>query len=217
VELGSGFERKDHADIGKDVGINAGIPEKGVKIEDSPGSAKACRVSIDFTVPEALEENLKYCEANNINLVIGTTGLSDGQKKALKAASEKIAVVFAPNMGVGINVLLNVVKNISATLGDNYDIEIIEAHHNKKKDSPSGSALGLAEAAAQGRGLSVKDHAVYGRQGAVGARKKDEIGIHAIRGGDIIGEHTVLFSGAGCWTRIKDSITCRTCWGWLAS
>jgi 4-hydroxy-tetrahydrodipicolinate reductase len=207
--LHTGFERKDHPAVGKDIGLMAGLGEKGIKIADTVDAARGCDVLIDFTEPKATAQNVRFCQANGVNMVIGTTGLSEDQKKLIKKAGGKIAVVFAPNMGVGINVLFNVVKQTAGVLGPGYDVEIIEAHHNRKKDAPSGTAFGLAEAAAQGRKQDLKSLAVYGRQGSVGARKEGEIGIHAVRGGDIIGEHTVVFAGPGEKIEISHSVVTR--------
>ena len=123
--------------------------------------------------------------------------------------SEKTALVVAPNMGIGINVLISIIRKVSEALGASYDIEVIEAHHRRKKDAPSGTALALAEAAAAGRGHVLQDKAVYGRQGGDSLRKDDEIGIHAIRGGDIIGDHTVLFAGSGETVEIRHSVITR--------
>jgi 4-hydroxy-tetrahydrodipicolinate reductase len=209
LKLGAGFEIPGHPAIGKDAAAVAGLPEQGVLIADSPDSVKGCDVLIDFTFPEALQKNLAACRQNKVNLVLATTGLSDAQKKAVREASKTIAIVFAPNMGVGVNVLLSLVRQAAQALGETYDIEIVEAHHNQKKDAPSGTALGLAEAAAQGMGVDLQSHAVYGRSGQVGARKPKEIGIHAVRGGDIVGEHTVIFAGQGEKIEIAHQATSR--------
>ncbi|MFH0922076.1 MAG: 4-hydroxy-tetrahydrodipicolinate reductase [Fibrobacterota bacterium] len=207
--LGAGFEAPGHPAIGRDAAVVAGLTESGILIGDSPESAKGCRVFIDYSAPLAFEKNLEFCVRNGLALVVGTTGLSDSQKAKITEASGRIAIVHAPNMGVGINVLLSIVKQVAAVLGDTYDIEIIEAHHNKKTDAPSGTALGLAEAAAEGLGVDLKGNAVYGRAGQVGERRHKEIGIHAVRGGDIIGEHTVIFAGPGEKVEISHSVISR--------
>jgi len=203
------FEIKGHPLAGRDCGMVAGIGENGVRITDSVESILGADVLIDFTSPDSTEANIRFCEKNGIRMVVATTGLTAAQKELITGASKKMAIVFAPNMGVGINVLLSVVKKIASVLGETYDIEIVEAHHNKKKDAPSGTALRLAEAAAAGLDISLADHAVYGRQGLVGARKKKEIGIHAVRGGDIIGEHTVIFAGPGEKIEVSHSVITR--------
>jgi 4-hydroxy-tetrahydrodipicolinate reductase len=209
LKFAAAFDMATHPKIGDDAGVIAGIAPTGVLLSDSVVAAKGCDVLIDFTAPEASELHLRFCVENGIRLVVGTTGLSEQMKLKIKEASKSIAVVFAPNMGVGINVLLSVVKKIANTLGEQYDVEIIEAHHNKKKDAPSGTALGLAEAVAEGLEVSLSEKAVYGRSGMVGARPKKEIGIHAVRGGDIIGEHTVMFSGPGEKIEISHSVITR--------
>ena len=209
VGLGAGFEKKGHGAVGKDIGFVAGIEEKKITIGDSVNVATGCGAIIDFTAADATEANVAFARKQGINMVIGTTGFAEAQKQAISQAARDIAIVFAPNFGVGINVLLNVVKRVASVVGSSFDIEVIEAHHNKKKDAPSGTALGLAEAAAAGLKISLKDHAVYGRQGNVGARKQNEIGIHAIRGGDIIGEHTVMFAGSGEKIEISHSVVTR--------
>ena len=209
ARLCAAFEIQAHRLVGHDSGIVAGLGENRVEIADSVEAAADCDVLIDFTSPASTETNIRFCLKHGISMVVATTGLSPAQKKLINAASKKIAVVFAPNMGVGINVLLSIVKKIAAVLGDSYDIEIIEAHHNQKKDAPSGTALGLAEAAAAGLNISLRDHAVYGRKGLVGARKKKEIGIHAVRGGDIIGEHSVIFAGPGEKIEVSHSVITR--------
>ncbi|MBL8027136.1 MAG: 4-hydroxy-tetrahydrodipicolinate reductase [Fibrobacteres bacterium] len=209
VSLAAAFDIATHPRIGDDVGLLAGIGEKGVLLSDSMVAAKGCNVLIDFSSAEATESHIKFCAENGINLVVGTTGLSDKVKADIKKASEKVAVVFAPNMGVGINVLLSIVNKMAAVLGDEYDVEIIEAHHNKKKDAPSGTAIGLAEAVASGMQVSLAEKAIHGRSGLVGARPKKEIGIHAVRGGDIIGEHTVMFAGPGETIEVSHSVLTR--------
>jgi 4-hydroxy-tetrahydrodipicolinate reductase len=209
LKLGAAFEAGAHPLVGRDSGIVAGLGENGVKITDAVESAQGCDVLIDFTAPAATAEHLRFCEASGIRMVIATTGLSARQQEAVVLVSKKIGVVYAPNMGVGINVLLSVIKRVASALGEDYDVEIIEAHHNKKMDAPSGTALGLAQAVAEGLEVSLKDHAVYGRQGMVGPRKKKEIGLHAVRGGDIIGEHTVLFAGPGEKIEISHSVITR--------
>jgi len=207
--LHSAFEMQGHPLIGRDSGTVAGIGENGVSIKAGVETIVGSQVLIDFTSPEGTVANLRFCESHGINMVIATTGLSDDHKRLIHEAAKKCAIVFAPNMGVGVNVLLSIVKQAAAILGSDYDIEIIETHHNKKKDAPSGTALGLAEAAAQGRNLSLAQSAIHGRSGQVGARPKNEIGIHAVRGGDIIGEHTVLFAGPGEKIEISHSVITR--------
>ncbi|MFP4521346.1 MAG: 4-hydroxy-tetrahydrodipicolinate reductase [Fibrobacterota bacterium] len=160
-------------------------------------AASGSNVIIDFTLPISTMENLEAARVRRKGIVIATTGLSESDEKNIKKASEEIPVVYAPNMGIGINLLLKLVEESAKTLGLDFNIEVIEAHHNKKKDAPSGTALALAEAAAAGAGLDRREDAVYGREGFTGERKRNEIGIHAVRAGDIVGDHTVLFCSTG--------------------
>jgi 4-hydroxy-tetrahydrodipicolinate reductase len=153
-------------------------------------------VMIDFTNPESTLKSLKIAEKCNVPVVIGTTGFSDEQKKTIVEISKNIPIVFSPNMSVGINILLKLVEIIAKKIPD-YDIEIVELHHNKKKDSPSGTAAKLAEVAAYSIGKNINDVGVYSRHSADTIRKKNEIGILSIRAGDVIGDHTVYFVGSG--------------------
>ncbi len=163
---------------------------------DFSGALSNCDVAIDFTSPEATMEHLAVAVKANKAIVIGATGLSDEQKAQIVVAGKTIPVVFAPNFSRGINLLLNVVGTVAKAL-DGYDIEIMEMHHNKKKDAPSGTAAKLAEVIARARGKDMKDVGVYGREGQCGARTKDEIGVMALRGGDVFGDHTVYYCGPG--------------------
>jgi hypothetical protein len=137
------------------------------------------------------------CAQHGTALVVGTTGLSDSEQRAVREAAGAVPIVSAPNMSVGVNVLLRVVADVARRLGDGYDVEIVETHHRFKKDAPSGTALALAEAAASALGRDLETDAVHGRQGLVGERKTREIGIHAVRAGDVVGDHTVIFGGLG--------------------
>ncbi len=153
-------------------------------------------VLIDFTAPEATIARLKEAAALQIPVVIGTTGFSPDQLNQIEKISQKIPILLSANMSLGINLLLDMVQNLAGRLA-NYDIEVTETHHRLKKDAPSGTALALAQAAATGRDASLDDVAVHGRSGFTGERSHTEIGIHAIRGGDVVGDHTVLFAGIG--------------------
>jgi 4-hydroxy-tetrahydrodipicolinate reductase len=155
------------------------------------------QVLIDFTQPEATLAYLKEAQALGIGLVIGTTGVTETQKAEIREASQKIPIMMASNMSVGMNLLFALVEEAAAKLGESYDVEIIEAHHHFKKDAPSGSALSLGESVARAWKVNLKDVATHGREGLVGERKKGTIGFHAVRGGDIIGDHTVLYAGPG--------------------
>jgi 4-hydroxy-tetrahydrodipicolinate reductase len=154
-------------------------------------------VVIDFTSPEASMATLEAVRKAGAAHVLCTTGLSAEQKKTVAEAAKTVPIVMAPNMSIGVTVMFRVAEMVAKILGEDFDVEIVEAHHNQKKDSPSGTALGFAEAVARGHGVDLDTKANYGREGLVGARPKGEIGIHAVRGGDIVGDHTVLYAGDG--------------------
>ena len=188
-------ERADHPDIGKDAGLVAAAGQINVKI-DSIYPAVA-DVAIDFSTPEAADKTINYCLENGAALVLGTTGLSEEQHGEIKAASEKIPVIYGTNMSVGMNVLFALVGKVASMLGEEYDIEIVEQHHRFKKDAPSGSALTLAKNICTATGRDFPDCIVGGRSGKDALRQKGDIGIHAIRAGDIAGIHSVIFSTLG--------------------
>ena len=190
IELVGGTVRAGAPELGSDLGELCGTGKTGVDVtEDPPESAE---VLVEFTTPEASVEHLSYQRPH----VIGTTGLSAGQLARVEEASRSVPVVRAPNMSVGVNVLRGVVREISAKLGQDYDIEVVEAHHNNKRDAPSGTALFLARAAAEARGQDLDEVAVYGREG-LAPRQEGEIGIHALRGGAVVGEHRLVFYSSG--------------------
>jgi 4-hydroxy-tetrahydrodipicolinate reductase len=183
--------------IGHDAGAFSG-QLTGVLIESDLARALAdADCLIDFTRPEGTLAHLAYCAANDVKIVIGTTGFDDAGKAAIAAAAEKIAVVFAPNMSVGVNVTLKLLELAAKSFNEGYDIEIIEAHHRHKVDAPSGTALKMGEVIADALGRDLKDCAVYGREGVTGERDPSTIGFATVRGGDIVGDHTVLFAGTG--------------------
>lgn len=155
------------------------------------------RVLIDFTRPEGTLTHLAYCAEHGIAMVIGTTGFDEAGKAAIRAAAEKTAIVFAPNMSVGVNVTLKLLEMAAKNFSEGYDIEIVEAHHRHKVDAPSGTALKMGEVIADALGRDLASCAVYGREGVTGARDPSTIGFATIRGGDIVGDHTVLFAGDG--------------------
>lgn len=165
--------------------------------DDAATALKDAQVLVDFSTPEACIRNVQLAAERNIAAVVGTTGIPESGLQALKSSARNIPIVFAPNMSVGMNLLFKLVKEAAAVLGLDYNVEIVEIHHNQKKDSPSGSAIRLAENAATALGLSYAENCVHGRQGIVGARPKNELGMHAVRGGDVTGDHTVLFLGKG--------------------
>ena len=170
----------------------------GVLIQsDLREGLKNSAVLIDFTRPEGTLAHLAVCRELGVNLVIGTTGFSDAQKAEIAAAAQDIAIVMAPNMSVGVNVTLKLLEMAAKALATGYDIEIIEAHHRHKVDAPSGTALKMGEVIADALGRDLKDCAVYAREGVTGERDPSSIGFATIRGGDIVGDHTVLFAGTG--------------------
>jgi len=186
-EITGAVEKSGHPDIGKDDGI--------AKITGD-FTCKADLV-IDFSLPEAADRTIDYCLKNNTGLVLGTTGLSDSQRNKIENAASKIAIVCATNMSVGMNILFALAGKVASMLGEDYDIEIVEEHHRFKKDAPSGSALTLAENIAKDTGRKFPDCLTYGRSGKDAQRKKGDIGIHAVRAGDIVGVHSVIFSTLG--------------------
>lgn len=154
-------------------------------------------VIIDFTAKASTMENAKLAAKYKNPLVIGTTGLSAEEKNQIAEYAKETPIMMSPNMSVGINVLLNILPKLTAMLGDDYDTDLMEIHHNLKKDAPSGTALRLAEAVAEGKGKKLEDVACYHREGIIGERPKDEIGIQSLRGGDVVGVHTVYYMGSG--------------------
>jgi 4-hydroxy-tetrahydrodipicolinate reductase len=195
--LHGALDRADSLQIGRDAGEQFG-KISGVKIShDIEAALKGADMLVDFTRPEASLQYLAACEKAGIKLVIGTTGFSDEQKQLIAAASKNIGIVFAPNMSVGVTLLINLVQSAAKVLSEGYDIEVIEAHHRHKIDAPSGTALRLGEAAAAALGRDLKECAVYGREGITGERDANTIGFATVRGGDVVGDHTVLFAGIG--------------------
>jgi 4-hydroxy-tetrahydrodipicolinate reductase len=154
-------------------------------------------VLIDFTRPEGTTAHLQACLRHGVRMVIGTTGFDDAGKAAIRAAAESIAIVFSPNMSVGVNATFRLLEVAAAILASGYDVEIVEAHHRHKVDAPSGTALKMGEVVAAAQGRSLKEAAVYAREGFTGERRAGTIGFAAVRGGDIVGDHTVLFAGTG--------------------
>lgn len=195
--LCAALDSKGNPALGRDAGELLG-KQSGVKVTDSVEYAlKDADVLIDFTRPEASMHYLDACQKANVSLVIGTTGFSAEQKAAIEKASKNIPIVFAPNMSVGITLLINLVQSAVKVLNEGYDIEIIEAHHRHKVDAPSGTALRLGEAAANALGRDLAECAIYGREGVTGERNPSTIGFATVRGGDVVGDHTVLFAGIG--------------------
>lgn len=192
------LEGKDHPVLGEDAGEFAGSGRAGVPItEDLSALMERGEVVIDFSSPEATLDHMQTVVRSRRAAVIGTTGFSTAQLDELKALTQHIPCVFSPNMSVGINLLYKVISEMAKTLGDDYDIEVIEAHHRLKKDAPSGTALKIAEVLARSVSRDLNQVGVYARKGLIGERTKGEIGIQTIRAGDIVGDHTVLFGGMG--------------------
>ena len=183
--------------LGRDAGERFGH-RTGVAVSaDVPATIAGADVLIDFTRPEGTLAHLAACVRHRTAAVVGTTGLSAAQKAELARCAQSVSIVFAPNMSVGVTVLLALVESAARQLGPGYDIEIVEMHHRHKVDAPSGTAIGLGEAAARGSGTELAQSAVYAREGVTGERKRGAIGFAALRGGDVVGEHTVIFAGAG--------------------
>ena len=192
LTLGAAFEHADSPAVGKGAGAG------GVVVSDKPADCvDDFDVVIDFTVPAATLALAELCAAANKSMVIGTTGFSAEQLIALRAYGQEVALFISPNMSVGVNVLLQLVERTARMLGDEVDVEVIEAHHRDKVDAPSGTAVRIGEVLAEALNRDLSKHAEYGRQGITGARERSTIGFSTIRGGDIVGEHTVLFAGAG--------------------
>ncbi|MHA1570534.1 MAG: 4-hydroxy-tetrahydrodipicolinate reductase [Alphaproteobacteria bacterium] len=189
------LEQSGHPSLGSDAGEVAGCGKIGVPVTDALGVA--ADVAIDFSSPSSTAALATVCAEKGVALVTGTTGLSPAQKTSLATAGQKTPVLLAPNMSVGMNLLFKLAADAASALGDDYDVEIIEKHHRFKKDAPSGTALRLAEAVAQATGRHLEGCVNYGRQGQSPGRPAEEIGIHSVRAGDIVGDHTVLFSSLG--------------------
>ncbi|MGP5011436.1 4-hydroxy-tetrahydrodipicolinate reductase [Psychrobacter glacincola] len=196
--LNAAIERQGSSLVGADAGEVAAIGRLEVQIvDDLKVVINDIDVLIDFSLPDATEQNMQICAANNVAMVIGTTGFNEQQEQVLAKASEKVAIVYAGNYSTGVNLSLKLLNMAAKAFGEDADVEVIEAHHKHKIDAPSGTAYMMAEAVAEARGQNLKDVAVYGREGQTGERKAGTIGIHAIRGGEIIGDHTVMFIADG--------------------
>jgi len=197
LRLHTALERDDSPFLGKDAGELVGSP-CGVKITaDLPAALAGAHALVDFTRPEGTLRHLEVCAELGVNMVIGTTGMSAEQKARVADAANRIAVVMAPNMSIGVNVVLKLLDTAARVLAQGYDIEIIEAHHRHKVDAPSGTALRMGEVIAAALGRDLAQVAVYGREGVTGERAPSTIGFATVRGGDIVGDHTALFAGIG--------------------
>jgi 4-hydroxy-tetrahydrodipicolinate reductase len=198
LTLTGALEQKNHEHLGKDIGDVIGAGSMGVSITDSIKKAiEKSDVMIDFSSPSATIAGLKSLADSPIPVVIGTTGFSKDEVEYIKLYAQNTPCVFAPNMSVGVNLLLKVLADIAKVTQDDYDVEIVEAHHRLKKDAPSGTAMKMAQVLAAALDRNLEDTAVYARHGLIGERTQKEIGIQTVRAGDIVGEHTVLFGGLG--------------------
>ncbi len=198
LRLSAAVEAPGHPALGRDAGDVAGCGRLGVALTDDPdGAMDASDVVIDFTSPDAALRHLAQAVRHKRAVVIGATGFSPDDMTQLRAHAESVPCVQAPNMSVGINVLLRMVGDVARALGDDYDLEIIDTHHNKKKDAPSGTTLKLAEALAAATNRDLREAGVYARHGLIGERAKREIGMQSVRAGDVAGDHTVLYGGPG--------------------
>jgi 4-hydroxy-tetrahydrodipicolinate reductase len=198
LALSAAVEGKGHISVGEDAGEVAGCGHTGIVIRDDLSAVMdQGEVIVDFSTPAATLEHVRVASQHRRAMVIGTTGLSTAELAELRSLVRPIPCVFSPNMSVGINILFKVIAEMAKTFGDEYDIEVIEAHHRLKKDAPSGTALKIAEILAKAVNRDLEQAAVYARKGIIGERKRGEIGVQSIRAGDIIGEHTVMFGGMG--------------------
>ena len=197
MEIAGAFDLPQNDGTELTVGLECGRPQKVVVGADAAAEIARAQAVIDFTLASACVGNVRLAAAAGVAAVVGTTGLDAAQQAELRALSADIPVVYAPNMSVGVNLLFKVVGEVARVLGPAYDVEIVEVHHNQKKDSPSGTAVRLAERVAEALGLDYGKDTVHGREGLVGARPSGQIGMHAVRGGDVVGEHTVSFISRG--------------------
>ncbi|UCD51165.1 MAG: 4-hydroxy-tetrahydrodipicolinate reductase, partial [Phycisphaerales bacterium] len=195
LEIVGAIDAKNHPETGTDAGLLAGIAALGVPLGDSwPAAAD---VAIDFSLPEGADRTLQNCAERGIALVMGTTGLAPEQQAAIQAAAQRIPIIYGTNMSVGMNVLFSLVGKVAAMLGPDYDIEIVEQHHRFKKDAPSGTALTLAERICAATERDFPDCLTYGRSGKDAQRTTGDIGMHAVRAGDITGVHSVIYGTQG--------------------
>jgi len=198
LALVGAVERPGHPGLGKDAGELAGIGKIGIPLAgDLRSVVKDGQVVLDFTAPPAAMTHLAVAADAKVPMVLGTTGLGAADLSRAKELSAVVPCVVSPNMSVGVNLLFKVLAEVAAALGGDYDVEIFETHHRFKKDSPSGTALRMAQVVASALGRDLDKAGIYGRKGMVGERGKEEIAVHALRAGDVVGEHTVVFGGMG--------------------
>lgn len=225
TELGAAIERPGSSVIGADSGEVAGLGKNGIAIvDDLQQVLNDFDVLIDFTAPAATVANAVVCSQAGKKMVIGTTGCTEQDKAQIAEAAQRTGVCMASNFSTGVNLCFKLLKEAAAILGDDYDVEVVEAHHRHKVDSPSGTALSMGEAVAEGLGRNLKEVAIYGREGQVGARPQQEIGFATVRGGDVVGDHTVMFLADGERVEITHKASSRMSFargavraaGWLA-
>ena len=197
LQLYGALDRADSPQIGEDAGAQVGKNTGVMIISDVAAALKGADVLVDFTRPDASLDYLEACQKAQVKHVIGTTGFTVAQKATIGEAAKEIAIVFAPNMSVGVTLLIDLVEQAAKVLNEGYDIEVVEMHHRHKVDAPSGTALRLGEAAAAGLGQDLKECAIYAREGVTGEREAGKIGFATLRGGDVVGDHTVVFAGIG--------------------
>jgi 4-hydroxy-tetrahydrodipicolinate reductase len=198
IQITGALEARNHEAVGQDVGTRAGLSPLGVSISEDLVEVLSCvDVLIDFSHPEASLVHLRETASRGKAMVIGTTGFTPAGWEEIRRIGPSVRCVISPNMSVGVNVLLRLLRDVAHTLGTEYDVEIVEAHHRNKADAPSGTALRMAEVLAQSLGRDLGQVGVYARHGQIGPRSDQEIGIQTVRGGDIVGEHTVIFAGIG--------------------
>lgn len=198
AQLAAALEHTGQAALGTDAGLLAGTGPLGVAVESDleRGLARA-QVVIDFSTPDAATALFERCARARVPLVSGTTGMDAACKQALERLASVVPVVHAPNFSVGVNVFLWLCEQAVKLAGDEFDLEVVEMHHRRKVDSPSGTAVRIAEVVAKARGLELAEAAVHGRSGLVGPRPRKQIGVHALRGGDVVGDHTLVLAGPG--------------------
>jgi len=197
-QLAYAFEREGHPDLGKEIGNLLGIGEFRLTLKEGLKDVpEGLDVLIDFTTPEATLKHIKWAVEHNVSMVIGTTGFSKEMHLKIRELGERIPCVMAPNMSVGVNLMFFLAKIMAEVLGEDFDVEIWEAHHRMKKDAPSGTALRILEVVSKALGRDPEGSAIFRAKGIIGERSKKEIGVQVIRAGDIVGEHTLLFGGIG--------------------
>lgn len=196
MTIGAALEHAGAPSLGRDCAEFLGSVS-GARITDSLNAIAGCDVLIDFTRPEGTAAHLQACVKHGVKAVIGTTGFDGNGRAAIEAAAQRIAIVFAPNMSVGVNATFKLLEVAGKMLGEDWDVEIIEAHHKHKVDAPSGTALRMGEVVAAARGRKFSDVAILSREGITGERRVGTLGFASLRGGDIVGDHTVMFCGAG--------------------